>query len=110
VKTTINALRQRVTLQDYTSPKNALGQVRPAWTDVATYCAEVVQLSGRELTNALQRKPEVSVRVTMRYVPGVKPSQRFTFGDRVLTITWTDNEDNRCRWLHCYCEEKVTPP
>lgn len=110
MKTTVGVLRHRVTLQDYTSVKNALGQPRPTWADVETYCAEVVQLSGRELTNALQRKPEVSVRVTMRYVAGVTPSKRLKFGDRILTIAWVDNVDNRCRWLNIYCEEKVTPP
>jgi SPP1 family predicted phage head-tail adaptor len=74
-------LRRLVTLQALAggSPRQgSSGERADAYSDFATVRAGIRMLSGRELTVAQQRNPEISVQVEMRYLAGVSAGMRIS--------------------------------
>ncbi len=69
-------LRQRVTIQNFTTSRNSYGEVIEEWHDVVTVWAEVKGISGRELIAAGAEMSEVTFRVWIRYRPDVTSASR----------------------------------
>ena len=65
-------LRQRVTIQNFTTSRTPSGGVIQEWYDVATVWAEVKGISGRELIAAGAEMSEVTFRMWVRYRSDVK--------------------------------------
>ena len=104
-------LRHRVTIQSSVVTQNAHGQDETTWSTFASrHAAEVTQLTGRELWNAQQIKPDISLRVSMRWLPGVLPKMRVVWHDgttdRLLPIESPPvNPDGKKREMVLYCKE-----
>ena len=88
----VGKMRHRVTLQIPDPPANrsnsTKGKPDTVWTTIGTYWARLEPLTGRELVNAKQIKPEISHRITMRVngplptsgrliFPGIEPTDDF---------------------------------
>lgn len=69
-------LNQRITLQQPSASRDALGQRVEAWTDVATVWASAQPLRGREFFAAGQVQSEAAVRFTIRYRAGLAGNMR----------------------------------
>ncbi|MDY4375040.1 phage head closure protein [Pectobacterium carotovorum] len=69
-------LRHRVTIQHFTTYRDAGGQVFQEWRDTATVWAQVTGINGRELVSAGAEMAEVSFRVWMRYRADVTSASR----------------------------------
>lgn len=98
-------LRERITIQQATATRDAIGGEVEAWTTYAEMYAAIEPLSGRELFAAKQVAGEVSHRVRIRYHAGIVPKMRALHGARVLDIEAALNVDTRDRETHLYCRE-----
>lgn len=103
----IGPMRQRVTIQARTTAADAYGAPVATWADVATRWGEVLPLSGRELWQAQQVRPDVTLKVRLRYYDGLTPKHRLKVGARVLEVESVVNPDGRNRFHECLCKEEV---
>lgn len=80
------ALRDRVTIQAFTSTRDTFGQEVEAWADVATVWAHVRFLNGREFISADRQVQQAvaSIRIRRREVT---PSMRIVFDGDTYNIT-----------------------
>jgi SPP1 family predicted phage head-tail adaptor len=69
-------LRHRVQIDELQNITNSFGETDPTWVPFAERWAAVEPLSGREFLAAEQTQSEVSVRITIRYTEGLRPSMR----------------------------------
>lgn len=81
----IGAMRHRVTLQRPSAELDSRGQP-VEWMDVATVWAAVEPLRGREFWAAQQVNAEQTVRIRIRYRPGVTSDMRVLYGSRILLL------------------------
>ncbi len=68
--------------------------------------AKVTQLSGTELVQAQQKKPNSTHMVTTRYVANVTSDMRILHDGRTLNIEGIDNIDDRNIELNILCREE----
>lgn len=101
----IGNLRHRVSLQQKTITEDALKQQSETWMNIATVWAVIEPLSGREYFAAKQINAEISVRITLRYLPGVTTEVRAVFGGRIFEVLSVVNPEERCESLILMCKE-----
>jgi SPP1 family predicted phage head-tail adaptor len=99
------ALRHRVTIQQLTITQGPSGDLVEAWTDVATVYGAVEPLSGREYWQAQQVAAETSIRVRIRYRPGMETTMRLSHDGRTLEILSIVDPEERHRELQLMCRE-----
>lgn len=100
-------LRHRVTVQRDNGERSEFGGPEESWSDVTTRWMTVEPLSGRELWNAQQVRPDVTHKVTARHLDGVTTKHRLKFGTRVLQIESVINPVERNEELMILCKELV---
>lgn len=93
----IGALRHRITIEQATDARNAIGEMVPSWATFATVWASIEPLRGRELEAAQQRFAEASHEVVIRYLVGLVPKMRVKFGTRLFDIGFVQNIEERNR-------------
>ena len=99
-------LRERVTIQQATENRNALGETVQSWATFAERWASVDGLSSREVLLQGQQRTEVSHRVRMRYVDGLAGTMRILWRGRVLEISSLLEHANRSEH-ELLCTERV---
>ena len=99
-------LRERVTIQQATETRNALGETVQSWATFAERWASVDGISSREVLLQGQQKTEVSHRVRMRYVDGMTQTMRLAWRGRVLEISSLLEHANRSEH-ELLCTERV---
>ena len=82
------------------------GGFTETWMEVATVWAAVQPNGGSEAVESGRLAGRVSHTVSLRYREGVTPAMRFRMGTRVFHILAAIDEDERRRWLRCFCEER----
>jgi SPP1 family predicted phage head-tail adaptor len=100
-------LRHRITIQDYTESQNSFGEATKNWTDYATVWAAVEPVKGREFWESQQINAEITTKVTMRYLAGIKPKMRILYDTRIFEIDSVINVDERNRELQLLVKETV---
>jgi SPP1 family predicted phage head-tail adaptor len=101
-------LDKRITIQAPTVSRNALGEPTVAWNAFATVWAGVEPVQGREFWAQQQVQSDVTVRIRMRYLPGVTTAMRVAYGSRVLDIRSVIDPRERHTELQLMCSEGVT--
>jgi SPP1 family predicted phage head-tail adaptor len=99
-------LRERVTIQQATERRNALGETTLEWETFAERWASVDGLSSREFLLQGQQQTEMSHRVRLRYVPSMTSQMRFLWRGRVLEIASLLEHANRSEH-EALCTERV---
>ena len=99
-------LRDRVTVQQATETRNSLGEVVQSWSTYATVWASVEGISSREALQQGQVQTDVSHRVQIRYLDGLKQTMRLSWRDRVLEIVSLLEHANRSEH-ELICQETV---
>ncbi len=105
----INAgnLTNRIVIEQATETRNSVGEVSLSFSTFATVWADVQALSGREAERYGQIVGFTGHRLTIRELPGVKPSMRIVWeGTRTLEIG-AINEYERGWYLELICTEKA---
>lgn len=99
-------LRERVTVQQASESRNALGETVQAWGTYSTVWASVEGVSARELLSAGQQQISISHRVRMRYLTGLTQSMRLQWRGRTLEIVSLLEHNNRSEH-ELLCQEAV---
>jgi SPP1 family predicted phage head-tail adaptor len=99
-------LRERVTIQQATERRNAMGETVQTWETFAERWASVDGLSSREVLLQGQQQTEVSHRVRMRYVTDMTSTMRILWRGRVLEIASLLEHGNRSHH-EALCTERV---
>ncbi len=103
----IGKLRHRITIQEKVTVPDGYGGVTSTWKDMATVWSSVEPLKGRELYAAQQVKTELSHRVRIRYMSGIKPEMRIAFDNRTFEIEAIIDPEERHESLELLCSEVV---
>lgn len=82
----VGRMRDRITLMAPERTRKASGQTTLEFTDQETIWAEVRALSGTELYQARQVRPDIGYEVTIRARLDVQADWRIRWGARVLDI------------------------
>ena len=102
-------LQHRITIQDSIIHEDEIGGQVYDWVDFATVWAKVEALSGREYWAAAQVNAEKTVRVKIRFLPGVATDMRVVFRERTRERTFdiksVIDPDERQRELILMCTE-----
>jgi SPP1 family predicted phage head-tail adaptor len=88
-------LRERVTVQQASESRNALGETVLSWATFAERWASVEGVSSRELLQYGQQQIEVSHRVRMRWLDGLTQSMQIVWRGRTLEIVSLLEHGNR---------------
>jgi SPP1 family predicted phage head-tail adaptor len=104
----INAgsLRERVTVQQASESRNALGETVLSWATFAERWASVEGVSSRESLAYGQQQISVSHRVRLRYLAGLTQSMRLVWRGRTLEIVSLLEHGNRSEH-ELLCQEAV---
>lgn len=101
-------LDRRITIQSATITQNAIGEAITSWTNFATVWASVEPISGREFWAMQQVHAEVTVRIRIRYLPGLLPKMRILgTGSKVFNIEAIINPADQNAHLELLCSEGV---
>jgi SPP1 family predicted phage head-tail adaptor len=99
-------LRERITIQQASETRNALGESVQSWATFAERWASVDGLSSREVLLTGQQQTEITHRVRLRYVDGFKSTMRILWRNRVLEVTSLLEHGNRSEH-EALCTERV---
>lgn len=103
-------LRDRVTIQHFTSDRDTSGQPVQYWTNGATIWAEVKGISGRELVAAGVETSEATIRIWTRFRRDITAASRLRvdtgpFKGAVLNIIGPPIPDARGIQLEILCKQ-----
>ena len=101
--------RHKIEIQAKAEPgtANAYGETIEEWLTVLKVWASINPANGKQLYVAEQQQAEVSHVVSMRYCDCLTPRHRLKFGDRIFTVNFVRNVDERNIELEVYCKEAV---
>lgn len=99
-------LRERVTVQQASETRNALGETLQTWSTYSTIWASVEGVSSRESLLAGQQEIAISHRVRMRWLDGLTQNMRLRWRNRTLDIISILERDNR-REHELLCQETI---
>jgi SPP1 family predicted phage head-tail adaptor len=97
-------LRERVTVQQATETRNAIGETVLAWSTYDTIWASVEGVSSREALDAGKIDIQISHRVRMRYLSGLTQNMRLSWRNRTLEIVSLLEYGNRSEHV-LICQE-----
>ena len=89
------SLRERVTVQQASESRNALGETVLSWSTFAARWASVEGVSSRESLSYGQQQIDVTHRVRLRYLSGLTQSMRIQWRGRTLEIVSLLEHNNR---------------
>ena len=101
-------LRKYVTIQEKTGEtRDSYGSLTWTWQTLQQVYAAIEPLSGREFFDAQEVQADVSVRIRIRALAGVKPDMRVVYGSRVLEILSVLDLEERGQEMHLMCREVI---
>ena len=97
-------LRERVTVQQASETRNAMGETVLSWADLTTVWASVEGVSAREALALGQQEVVITHKVRLRYLSLLTARMRFRWRNRILTVISLLEYDNRTEHV-AICEE-----
>ena len=97
-------LDQRIVLEDYVSYQDSSGQPIQEWAPFAHAWAAVEPLTGREFIAADAGVGESTVRLRLRYLPGVRADMRVNHDGVLYEITHVADVRSQGRELQLMCK------
>jgi SPP1 family predicted phage head-tail adaptor len=97
-------MRERVTVQQATPTVNSIGESTLTWNTLTTVWAAVNGVSSSEALVDGQQESRITHRVRLRYISGLKHTDRFLWRGRVLQIVSLLEYANRSEHV-AVCEE-----
>lgn len=101
----IGQLRRRITIQQPVEVTDQYGTPAIQWQEFATVWAAVEPIRGREYILLKNTNSELTVRIRIRYLPGVTNAMRVVYDDRVFNIESVIDVDERHKEMHLMCAE-----
>lgn len=103
-------LRHRIEIQNYEMTQDDWGQPIYTWTHWADVWASVEPLQGREFLAAMALQSQTTVRIRMRYRPGVTSQMRVLWGGRIYGIESVIEPQSRRHALQLMCKTSLATP
>lgn len=100
-------LNRRIVIERPWSIQDDFGQMVITWAPIHAAWAAVEPLQGREYWAAAAAQAERTVRVRIRYLPGIDSTLRVKYGERVFGITAVIDPQEAHRELQLMCKENV---
>jgi len=104
-------LRHRITIQEENSAADTGGGSVLAWEDVANIWAEIRPIQNRSASSERVQGGKIEARgfflITIRYLDGVTPAMRISFGTRIFNIRSVINLEERGEVMEILAEEGV---
>ena len=97
-------MRERVSVQQATPTVNSIGESTLTWTTLKTVWAAVNGVSSSEALVDGQQESRITHRVRLRYISGLKHTDRFLWRGRILQIVSLLEYANRSEHV-AVCEE-----
>lgn len=104
---TAGDLRHRITFQRLVETTNEVGEVVQKLQDYTTVWAAIEPTSGREYYEAQKIQPELTYKITIRYLPDITPDMVIKYKNRLFQINNIINPDERNFILELMCIEKI---
>lgn len=101
----IGNLRHKITIQENTPTPDGMGSSTASWSAFAAVWAAVWPIAATERVKNQAVEHEITHRIRVRYLAGVKSDMRILFGDRVFEITAIINSCERNKTLDLLCNE-----
>ena len=109
-RTTVNTIRNRVTVEKAASVMNERGVETFAYPDDGNFkvWADIEPFGTRIVDHEAETVPELEYRVTIRYRADISLHDRIVYGGRILEQTLPPMDiDGRHVWLQLQCREMV---
>ncbi len=103
----IGSLNKRITFQSLQNTENEYGESIQNWTDLKTVWASINPIVGKEYFAAETVNSEISHKIRLRYIEGIKPTMRIKFKERYFNIISVINYQERNIELQLMCKELV---
>lgn len=103
----IGEMRHRIKIQELVRIDDGYGGAVEDWVDIANIWAKVEPLRGEERYTAQQIKSELTHKITIRFIKGIKPQMRVIFNDRIFNIESTINIEEKKRYIELMCIEVI---
>jgi len=100
-------LRHRVIIQHLVETLDEYKTPTITWQDYATVWASVEPIRGREYIELQNTNSELTVRIRIRYLPGVTNDMRVLYGSRVFNIQSVIDINERHREMELMCIENT---
>ena len=97
-------MRERVTVQQATPTVNSIGESTLTWNTLTTVWAAVNGVSSSEALVDGQQESRITHRVRLRYITGLRHTDRFLWRGRILQIVSLLEYANRSEHV-AVCEE-----
>lgn len=99
-------MRNKITLQKMSETKDEYGTpIGYDWQDVATVWASIEPISGKEYIMLQNTNSELTLRIRMRYLPGVTNAMRVVYETRIFNIQSVIDYKELHREMHLMCVE-----
>jgi SPP1 family predicted phage head-tail adaptor len=103
-------LRHRIEIQNYEMTQNDWGEVIYTWSPWATVWASIEPLQGREFFAAQALQSQTTVRIRMRYRPGVTSVMRVLWDGQIYDIESVIEPQSRRHALQLMCKTSLATP
>lgn len=100
---TIGQRTRRVTIEAPSSTKDTSGQLVTSWAPIRETWAYIETLTGGEAIQAQAVVSQASVRIEMRYRPGITAAMRARYGSQIFDIGAVIDVDMRHETLQLLC-------
>ena len=100
-------LNKRVNIQSVTETRDDPGGVVETWSTDITVWASIESMTGKEFFAAQELQSEITHKINMRYLTGMKTKKRILYGSRIFNILSVDMDTEQGKELVIMVKEKV---
>ena len=100
-------LRHPVTIQSFTTVADEYGSKEKTWVEFKPMRAAIWPQKTKEVEVNGKLVVLATSTIRVRYIPGVTPSMRVKFGERIFEILGIKNFEERNQYLDLMCRENA---
>ena len=105
---TAGNLRNKIDFQRESSIPDGAGGTNLIWDDLFVQVPAFIKpVSGNETLHSMRLEARISHKIYIRYMSGIKPSDRILFDGRPMQIRALINIEERNRWYEISADEGV---
>lgn len=101
-------LRHMISVMRPVTMQSATGEALTTWQEHGKAWASIEPLQGQEYWQAAEMQSEVSTKITIRHLAGVKPQMRAVFGSQTYLIMSVIDAQLCGKTMQLMCKEAVT--
>lgn len=82
----VGRMRYRIEIENLVESTDSDGFITEEWNNFATVWADITSLSGKEYIESAQTLSEVTSKIYIRFIQGLKTTMRIKYKDRIFNI------------------------